>query len=335
MEGKNMGYAGRQNIYEGAIRKMVTQALEAQEAAFKTEHESDTDEQLHSAKSSDNSRLILALTAIGKDVTNVEGHNLLQGLSDMDYIRKQGINGPIWALMAFDSGNYPIPAGNVSREALIEVILEAQLADGGWALSGERSDPDMTGMVIQALAPYIESRLDVKKAVEAAVWTLSKMQNDNGSFTSVDGPNSESVAQVIVALAALDINADTDARFVKNGISVLDALLTYYIPGGGFRHVLEGNLDGMSTEQAYYALAAYNRMLQAQNFLYDMTDVMDAGGDVLVGETTEPTEVTTEPVAEETDSGNDVMIWTGVMTVCAAAIAVLLLNRRKLFGKFL
>lgn len=76
-------------------------------------------------------------------------------------------------------------------------------------------------------------------------------------------------------------------------------------------------------------------MLQAQNFLYDMTDVMDAGGDVLVEETTEPTEVTTEPVAEETDSGNDVMIWTGVMTVCAAAIAVLLLNRRKLFGMFL
>ena len=41
-----MAYAGRQNIYEGTIRKMVTQALEAQEAAFRTEHESDTDGQL-------------------------------------------------------------------------------------------------------------------------------------------------------------------------------------------------------------------------------------------------------------------------------------------------
>lgn len=41
-----MGYAGRQNIYEGAIRKMVTQALEAREEAFRKEHESDTDEQL-------------------------------------------------------------------------------------------------------------------------------------------------------------------------------------------------------------------------------------------------------------------------------------------------
>ncbi len=293
-------------------------------------------EQLHSAKSSDNSRLILALTSIGKDVTNVDGHDLLQGLSDMGYIQKQGINGPIWALMAFDSGNYPVPVdGNVSREALIDVILEAQLDDGGWALSGEWSDPDMTGMAIQALAPYMESNMDVKKAVEEAIWTLSEIQNDNGSFSSVDGPNSESIAQVIVALAALGIDADTDARFVKNGISAMDALLTYYIPGGGFRHILEGNLDGMSTEQAFYALVAYERMKQNQNFLYDMTDVVDAGGDVIVEETTEPTETPTEPaVEEEEDNGNNVVIWTGVMSICAAAIAVLLLNRKKLFGKF-
>lgn len=294
------------------------------------------EERLHSAKSSDNSRMILALTAIGKDVTNVAGHDLLKGLNSMDYIQKQGINGPIWALIAFDSGNYPVPEGDVSREKLIDVILEAQLDDGGWALSGERSDPDMTGMAIQALVPYMDSDAEVKKAVEEAVLTLSKMQNDNGSFSSVDGPSSESIAQVIVALAALGIDADTDARFVKNGISALDALLTYYIPGGGFRHVLDGNLDGMATEQAYYALVAYNRMKQSQNFLYDMTDVIDRGGDVVVEETTEPTEMPTEPVVEEDeDNGNAVVIWTGVMTLCAGAIVVLLLNRKKLFGKFL
>ena len=294
------------------------------------------EERLHSAKSSDNSRVILALTAIGKDVTNVDGHDLLRGLNSMDYIQKQGINGPIWALIAFDSGNYPVPAGDVSREKLSEVILEAQLDDGGWAMSGDRADPDLTGMAIQALAPYMDSNAEVKKAVEEAVWTLSRIQNDNGSFSSVDGPSSESIAQVIVALAALGIDADTDARFVKNGISALDALLTYFVPGGGFRHVLDGNLDGMATEQAYYALVAYNRMKQNQNFLYDMTDVIDRGGDVVVEETTEPTELPTEPVEEEEeDNGNAIVIWTGVMTLCAGAIVVILLNRKKLFGKFL
>ena len=41
-----MGYAGRHNIYEGAIRKMVTLALEAREEEFRKEHGSDTDAQL-------------------------------------------------------------------------------------------------------------------------------------------------------------------------------------------------------------------------------------------------------------------------------------------------
>ena len=41
-----MGYPGRQNIYEATIRRMVTQALEAQEHQFRQEHGTDTDEEL-------------------------------------------------------------------------------------------------------------------------------------------------------------------------------------------------------------------------------------------------------------------------------------------------
>ena len=41
-----MGYAGRHNIYEATIRRMVTQALEAQEQQFRQEHEQDPDEAL-------------------------------------------------------------------------------------------------------------------------------------------------------------------------------------------------------------------------------------------------------------------------------------------------
>lgn len=295
----------------------------------------DAEERLHRAKSSDNARLILAMTAIGKDVTDVDGHNLLQGLNSMDYLRKQGINGPIWALIAFDCGNYPVPEGDVSREKLLDVILSAQLSDGGWALSGERSDPDMTGMAIQALAPYMESHGAVQEAVEKAVQTLSGMQNDNGSFSGIDGPSSESIAQVIVALCALGIDADADERFVKNGISALDALLTYYVAGGGFRHVLSGNLDGMATEQAYYAMVAYDRMMKHKNFLYDMTDVIDAGGDVIPAVSEQTAQMPTASEAEQKDHSKTALIWIGVMSVCFAVIGVLLLIRKKFFGKFL
>ena len=292
----------------------------------------DENQRLHRAKSTENARLILALTALGKDVTNVDGHNLLLGLTDMAYVQKQGINGPIWALIAFDSGNYPVPeGGDVSREALIQVILDAQLTDGGWALSGSTSDPDMTGMAIQALAPYYDSNANVKKAVDEAVAWLSVAQNEDGGFSSVDGANIESVAQVVVALAALGINADTDPRFIKNGVSAFDALCTFYVEGGGFRHTPDGKLDGMATEQGYYALTAYFRMLDGKTALYNMTDVIDMGGDVTVEEPVEtlPAETEsapTEPVEIPAENDRSFPWWLViVIVVLAGAIVVLVI----------
>ena len=251
----------------------------------------------------------------------------------MEYLLKQGINGPIWALIAFDSGNYPIPEGNVTRETLIETILAAQLPDGGWALTGEVSDPDMTGMALQALATYYAENELVKASVDKALITFSQMQAADGSFASIDGPSSESIAQVIVALTALGIDPDQDARFIKNGNSVWAALLSYYIPGGGFRHIPEGELDGMSTEQGYYAMTAYYRMLENKTSLYDMTDIINKGGDVteetVVPETTE--EVTEFAVTEESQSKTPTAIWLGIVVACAGAIAVLLVNRKRYF----
>ena len=232
----------------------------------------DANERLHRAKVTDNARVILALTAIGKDVTNVGGHNLLKGLDNMAYVQKQGINGPIWTLIALDSHNYPT-MGDVTREKLIQVILDAQLPDGGWNLSGENADTDMTAMAIQALAPYYKTNETVKAAVDKALEVLSALQRNDGGFGSWGTVNSESCAQVIVALTALGIDPTADSRFVKNGNTVLDALAGFYVTGGGFRHTADGERNGMATEQGYYALAAYFRFLNGQTSLYDMSDV--------------------------------------------------------------
>ena len=254
---------------------------------------------LHKAKSTDNSRMILALTAIGKDVTNVGGYNLLAGLSDLEFVKYQGNNGPIWALLALDSGNYPVPSGGTTtRQALIDEILSVQTSDGGWAISGDRADSDMTGMALTALAPYYKKDPTVKQAIDKAIARLSEMQDDDGGFSTTYGDGkyiatSESTAQVLTALSALGIDADTDSRFVKNGSSVVDALLRYYVSGGGFKHIMDGEIDGMGTEQAYYALTAYYRFLSGKTNLYDMTDIIDMGGDVVTVEPTVP--AATEP----------------------------------------
>lgn len=234
----------------------------------------DKNGRLHNAKSTDNSRVILALTALGYDVTDVGGYNLLKGLSDINYVKKQGINGPIWALIALDSHHYEIPenadsGSQTTREKLIQTIRNAQLFDGGWNIAGRTADVDMTAMALQALAPY---RSDAKGAIDKAIKLLSESQLDNGAFGSIDGACAESCAQVIVALTALGIDPHTDPRFVKNGRSVVDGLLDFY-ENGGFKHTANGAVDGMATEQGYYALAAYFRFLNGETSLYDMSDI--------------------------------------------------------------
>lgn len=232
------------------------------------------------SKSTENSRMILALTSIGKDPSDVAGYDLLEPLADLDYVKSQGINGPIFALIALDSHTYDIPkaaAGKTqtTRDALIDTILAAQLSDGGWNVNGNGADPDMTAMAIQALAPYYNSNAKVKSAVDDALKRLSKMQEVNGGYTSWGTFNAESVAQVIVALTSLGIDPASDGRFIKNGYSTLDALATFYNDKGGFKHSQSDTTssNGLATEQAYYALASWYRLKAGKTSLYDMSDV--------------------------------------------------------------
>ena len=272
----------------------------------------DANERLHPTKVTDNARVILALTAIGKDVTNVGGHNLLKGLDNMAYVQTQDINGPIFTLIALDSHNYPT-MGDVTREKLIQVILDAQLNDGGWDLSADKADPDMTAMAIQALAPYYKTNETVKAAVDKALEALSALQRSDGGFGSWDTVNSESCAQVIVALTALGIDPTADSRFVKNGHTVLDALAGFYVTGGGFRHTADGERNDMATEQGYYALAAYYRFANTQTRLYDMSDVtIQTGG-------------SNTPATGDTG----VLVWVIALPVTALAAALVLKRKER------
>ncbi|NEU30990.1 hypothetical protein GN156_09390 [bacterium LRH843] len=240
-------------------------------------------------KGTEHSRLILGLTSIGKDIHNVDGYDISEALADFDYVKTQGINGPIFALLAFDSQNYEIPiVDNVNvqttRELLLEFILDREINGGGWALGVDpkEADPDITAMAIQGLTPYYDKRSDVKSAIDRGINWLSKVQDRNGGFHSWEALNLESTAQVIVALTGLGIDPHTDRRFVKNGNSALDALLSYAAPGGGFYHTKQGQVgnggaspgevDPMATDQAMYALVAYKRFIQSDYRLYDMTD---------------------------------------------------------------
>lgn len=234
---------------------------------------------LHTRKYTEYSRVALALTAIGKDPQNVGGYNLLTPLGDYENTIYQGINGPVFALLALDSKGYDMPQNlqaktQATRDMYVKYILDKQLADGGWALSGTEADADITAMALQALANY-RNQTAVQTAINKGLNCLSALQLADGSFSSWGSSNCESVCQSIVALGSLNISLD-DSRFVKNGNTLLDALLSFYTKGGGFNHVddVAGRNNLMATEQGLYALAAASRANAGKNSLYDMSDVV-------------------------------------------------------------
>lgn len=216
--------------------------------------------ELNARKYTEYSRVIVTLSAIGKDPSDVGGYNLLEKLADFEKVKMQGINGPIWALIALDSRDYQIPqvsgvATQTTRALLIEEILSQEVSGGGFGFSNGVADCDLTAMAIQALAPYAESDEIVKGAVDRGIAAL-----ENCEMIS-----SESLSQVIVALCAVGVDAE----------SYVNTLLTYGNDEGGLCHTYESmdekkSSDSIATEQAFYALVAYDRYMNGQNRLYDM-----------------------------------------------------------------
>lgn len=277
---------------------------------------------LHDKKYTEYSRLIVALSAIGKDARSVAGYDLTYPLGDYDKTIWQGLNGPIWALIALDSRNYPMPQNKeaktqATRQMYIDRILACQLDDGGWSLFGGTaaassgdgvSDPDITGMALQALAKY-QDQPAVQEATQAALTCMSKQQGADGGFASWGTANSESCVQIIVALCELGIPLD-DARFVKNGHTLLDALMTYYLPGSGFQHTALGSgSNQMATEQGFYGLVAAQRAAQGKNSLYRMGDAITIGGSSQPAGSGLPgkhTDVTAQPITAPGKTFSDI-----------------------------
>lgn len=289
-------------------------------------------------KSTEWSRLTLALSALGYDIRNVADYDFVKELSKShEFSYKQGINGPIWEIISLNTGGYELypledldalenPEDINTFGKMIDYILSNEITQtngtvGGWALSGDIPDTDITGMALQALAPYYldEDRYeetgattsfeDFAMAVERGILVLDDLQQDNGGFESWGTLNSESTVQVIVALTAMDIDPLDDSiklpyvgetiNFLADGDyedgvysdNMIDALLAFWAPGsgsspevGGFKHVTTGfdggggsgtTVNAMATDQALYGLIAYDRFLENENPLYDMSDMIN------------------------------------------------------------
>ena len=268
----------------------------------------ETTAKLDKAKATEWHRISLAVLASGGNPRRMGENGDIDLIADGTYNRvdakgngllgKQGINGFIWGLIALDSMQYEVPENAYySRDDIILNILNRQLADGGWALTGNVSDPDITAMAIQSLAPYYNSEKEytyenkkiqsdgtqitkkVRGVVDEGVFWLSSVQNEDGGYSSWGTENCESVVQVAVALCSLGIDIFSDSRFIKDGNTIYDAILSYQNADGGFLHSktydpenptsLPDKSNTMASEQTLYGMVAIHRYQNGMRRLYD------------------------------------------------------------------
>ena len=268
----------------------------------------ETTAKLDKAKATEWHRISLAVLASGGNPRRMGENGDIDLIADGTYNRvdakgngllgKQGINGFIWGLIALDSMQYEVPENAYySRDDIILNILNRQLSDGGWALTGNVSDPDITAMAIQSLAPYYNSEKEytyenkkiqsdgtqitkkVRGVVDEGVFWLSSVQNEDGGYSSWGTENCESVVQVAVALCSLGIDIFSDSRFIKDGNTIYDAILSYQNADGGFLHSktydpenptsLPDKSNTMASEQTLYGMVAIHRYQNGMRRLYD------------------------------------------------------------------
>ena len=257
-------------------------------------------------------RVALAVTALGGDAaafgTKPDG-TTIDLIADGCYDcvveggpGAQGLNGWIFALLALDAGGYQVPEGaRYTRETIIEAIVSAQGEDGGFSLTGDALDADITAMALQALAPYADGQAEV---IDRALAALSAAQCADGGFASWGAENAESTAQVVMALCALGIDpaAQPQPDWAPEG---------YRVEDGSFAHV-GGTSDAMASEQGLQALEALRRFYAGEKRFFDMTD---AGA---------PVQWTANSAAAEETAGVPAAVYmaAGAAVVVAAGIVI-------------
>lgn len=241
---------------------------------------------LDPVKATEYHRLAMVVRVLGGDPRAFGKHEdgspvdlIEEGISNYQGdLGAQGFNGYIWALLALDSDEYEDPEAAVySRESIIQSLLDGQMEDGAFGLT-DTADVDITSMTLQALAPYVAEKPEVKEAVDRALDWLSGQLEDDCGIEYYGQKNPESVSQLLIALSALGIDPDTDARFTRGGQTLLTQLETFRMDNGLFTHELEQTqTDYIATEQALLAMMAVEHLRSGKAPVYQMKDLQAPG----------------------------------------------------------
>ena len=186
--------------------------------------------------------VIRTVAAMGLDVTDFAGHNLVDALRKPELVEadEDRLDMLIDLDAAGDVGK--TDEFNALREQLLTEALARQQSSGEFRYTskwpaelkqkGVDDEPDrfdyilLTAKSAQALAPY-QSRKDVSTAIDKALTYLSEQQLPSGGVVKYGDEDVEEDAAGLEMLAALGISL-ADERFTKDGHTVLDGMMGWY-----------------------------------------------------------------------------------------------------------
>lgn len=218
-------------------------------------------------------RKIMTLTACGIDCSKLSKYNNGEPFVDAkgnkiddlvsvlyNYTGGYTINGPIFALIALDMGNYTIPENAVwTREKLLETILNHVYLSDGFGL-------DMVTMLMQSIAPYQDDPVYGER-VTAKLWEGFEIVQKSFGEDPFGNPfgvqwggvyTSEGAAQIVCAFSAMGVDIHSDVRLNNGKDSVLTSFLNYAdFDEGYFAHTNTTLKNAMATYQGTYATQWY------------------------------------------------------------------------------
>lgn len=219
-------------------------------------------------------RTIMMLTARGFDCSKLSQYNNGEPYIDSkgnkiddlaavlyNYSGDYTINGPIFALLALDMGNYSVPDNaRWTREALIDVILKY----GNYDEFGI----DMVGAIMYSLAPYQDDEAygaRVKEKLDKCLELILRKMNSDFSFGGWGTINSESAAWVMMGLCSMGIDWNADPRFSDGqGHSALQHWMDNFanVNEGYFHHTTSVRNNALATYEGCYASQWYLKFLE-------------------------------------------------------------------------
>lgn len=225
-------------------------------------------------------KIVLFVTAMGKDATDIRGFNLIEAMAKKsNYANTVADMLDATMLLAFDSGNYQLPTGDdyITRAQLVKNVTgQVGTAIAKVATASTWSTVDDVAMPLQALYPYIsgDDNAATAKSVAKGTHFMESLQNQTGAYAAWGSDNNAwSLAQVMTAMGQLRINPcdESDGSdFIKEGKTVLDAASEFVNVD---EKTVDENLMGYQPEQLLRGLNAVIRVMENAASIYDLSDV--------------------------------------------------------------